>query len=53
MPRNNLPRIQDVVLILRIPKPLRARLKKVAKARGLSMAAVVRTAIVQEVDRGT
>lgn len=52
MPRNNLPRIQDVVLILRIPKALRARLKKVAKARDQSMASVVRTAIVQEVDNG-
>jgi hypothetical protein len=49
VPRNSRPKIQNVVLVIRIPKSLRDGLKRVAAKQLCSMASVARGALLREV----
>lgn len=52
MPNNRREKIQDVVLILRLPLTLRDAAKKLAAKRLTSVASIVRKALLAEVKRG-
>lgn len=52
MPRNNVPKIQNVVLVIRLPKSLRNGLRRVAAKKMVSMADIVRGALLREVANG-
>lgn len=52
MPANRRPKIQNVVLVIRIPKSLRDGLRRVAKKQMTSMASLTRGALLREVANG-